>query len=82
MVVWLLSELGGLDPADETYDAKVRVLMENVRHHVEEEEGELFPEVRKALGRKLLQDLGEQMEAAKKEAPSDPLKVSSARAGA
>ena len=82
MVVWLLSEIGGLDPADETYDAKVRVLMENVRHHVKEEENELFPEVRKVMGRKLLQDLGEQMEAAKKEAPSDPLKVQSARAGA
>jgi hemerythrin superfamily protein len=82
LVVWLLSELGGLDPADESYDAKVRVLMENVRHHVEEEEGELFPEIRKAVGRKLLQDLGEQMEAAKKEAPSDPLKVMSARSGA
>ena len=82
MVVWLLSELGGLDPADESYDAKVRVLMENVRHHVEEEEEELFPQARKVMGRRLLQDLGEQMEAAKKEAPSDPLKVSSARAGA
>lgn len=82
MVVWLLSELGGLDPEDESFDAKVRVLTENVRHHVEEEEGELFPQIRKLLGRKLLQDLGEQMEAAKKEAPSDPLKVSSARAGA
>ncbi|HEU5356276.1 MAG TPA: hemerythrin domain-containing protein [Actinocrinis sp.] len=82
LVVWLLSELGGLDPADESYDAKVRVLMENVRHHVKEEEEELFPDVRKAVGRKLLQDLGEQMEAAKKEAPSDPLKVMSARAGA
>lgn len=80
LVVWLLSELGGLDPADESYDAKVRVLMENVRHHVKEEEGELFPDVRKAMGRKLLQDLGAQMEAAKKQAPSDPLKVMSARA--
>jgi hemerythrin superfamily protein len=80
MVVWLLSELGGLDPADESYDPKVRVLMENVRHHVKEEEGELFPNVRKVMGRKLLQDLGEQMQAAKQEAPSDPLKVSSARA--
>lgn len=82
MVVWMLSELGGLDPADETYDAKMRVLMENVRHHVGEEEQDLFPKVREAIGRKVLQQLGEQMEQAKKDAPRDPLKVRSARAGA
>ena len=80
MVAWLLSEIGGLDPADESYDPKVRVLMENVRHHVEEEEQDWFPQVREAMGRKVLQELGEQMEAAKKDAPSDPLKLSSARA--
>ena len=79
VVVWLLSELDGMDPADETYDAKVRVLVENVRHHVEEEEQDWFPKVRDAMGRKVLQELGEKMEAAKKDAPRDPLKVSSAR---
>ncbi len=81
MVVWMLSELGGLDPADESYNAKMRVLMENVRHHVQEEEHDWFPVVRSALGRKVLQELGEQMEHAKKDAPRDPLKVRSARAG-
>lgn len=80
VVVWMLSELGGLDPASEVYDAKMRVLMENVRHHVEEEERDWFPKVREAMGRKVLQQLGEQMAAAKKDAPSDPLKVRSARA--
>lgn len=79
-VVWMLSELGGLDPSDETYKAKVTVLMENVRHHVEEEEQEFFPKVRAALGRKALGELGDQLEAAKKDAPTDPLKVRSARA--
>ena len=54
VVAWLLSELRTLDPADETFDAKVTVLIENVRHHVEEEEQEWFPEVRKALGRNRL----------------------------
>jgi hemerythrin superfamily protein len=82
VVVWMLSELGGLDPADESYDAKMRVLMENVRHHVEEEEQELFPKLRGEMGRKVLQELAGQMEQAKKEAPSDPLKVRSARANA
>ena len=54
VVAWLLSELTKLDPADETFDAKVTVLIENVEHHVEEEEKEWFPEVRKALGRNRL----------------------------
>lgn len=78
-VVWMLSELGGLDPSDETYKAKMTVLMENVRHHVEEEEQEFFPKVREALGRKVLRELGDQLEAAKNKAPADPLKVRSAR---
>jgi hemerythrin superfamily protein len=80
VVVWLLSELGSLDPADETYKAKMTVLMENVRHHVEEEEQDFFPKVRAALGRKALGELGDQLEAAKKNAPTNPLKVRSARA--
>jgi hemerythrin superfamily protein len=79
VVVWMLSELRNLDPKDERYDAKVTVLIENVRHHVEEEEEEWFPQVREAMGRKKLQELGEQMEKAKAEAPSDPLAVTSAK---
>jgi len=80
VVAWLLAELAATDPRDERFDAKMTVLMENVRHHVEEEEQEFFPEVRKALGRTRLQELGEQLEAAKPNAPSDPMQLSSARA--
>jgi len=80
VVVWMLSELMNMDPSDERYDAKMTVLMENVRHHVEEEEQEWFPEVRKGLGRKALQELGERMQSAKAEAPSDPLSLISASA--
>ncbi|MEP6852772.1 MAG: hemerythrin domain-containing protein [bacterium] len=72
IVKWVLSELQNLDPKDERFDAKVTVLAENVRHHVEEEEQEWFPEVRKGLGRKALQELGAKMEQAKKAAPRDP----------
>ncbi|MFF9852181.1 hemerythrin domain-containing protein [Streptomyces litmocidini] len=78
VVLWMLSELKDMDPADERFDAKMTVLMENVRHHVEEEEKEWFPEVRKAMGRNRLKELGEEMEAAKATAPSDPLTVPSA----
>lgn len=79
VVLWMLSELKGLDPVDERFDAKMSVLMENVRHHVEEEEKEWFPDVRKAMGRNRLGELGEQMVAAKKKVPADPLAVPSAQ---
>lgn len=59
----LTTELARLDPDDESYRAKATVLMELVRHHVEEEEGEMFPEIRRQLGRSWLKDLGEQMQA-------------------
>nr|WP_152887860.1 hemerythrin domain-containing protein [Streptomyces adustus] len=78
VVLWMLSELKDLDPADERFDAKMTVLIENVRHHFEEEEKEWFPEVRKAMGRNRLTDLGEQMEKAKQKSPDDPLAVPSA----
>ena len=78
VVAWLLSELQHLDAKDETFNAKVTVLIENVRHHVEEEEQEWFPQVRKAMGRKRLIELGEAMLAAKADAPADPLQLQSA----
>jgi hemerythrin superfamily protein len=69
---WLLSEIDGMPPTAERFRAKTTVLIESVRHHVEEEEQELFPEVRKAMKRKPLQELGAQMEEAKKTAPTKP----------
>jgi hemerythrin superfamily protein len=72
IVKWVLSELDGMDPKAERYDAKVTVLKENVLHHAEEEEAELFPKVRAAMGRKDLQALGEKMEKAKDVAPTKP----------
>jgi hemerythrin-like domain-containing protein len=44
----LIAELDQLDRVDEVYEAKFTVLAENVRHHIKEEEGELFPEVKKS----------------------------------
>lgn len=58
----LIEELQAMSSEDEMYEAKAVVLMEMVEHHVEEEEGELFPEVRQAFGRKQLQELGQQLE--------------------
>jgi hemerythrin superfamily protein len=72
IVKWVLSELETMAPEDERFDAKVTVLIENVRHHVEEEEQDFFPMVRDELGRNALADLGDAMAAAKKVAPTHP----------
>jgi hemerythrin superfamily protein len=72
VVKWLLDELERMDPADERFKAKVTVLIESVRHHVEEEEEDYFPKVRSELGRNDLSDLGEAMEEARKTAPTHP----------
>ncbi|HEY2028029.1 MAG TPA: hemerythrin domain-containing protein [Myxococcales bacterium] len=72
IVKWTLSELEKMKPDEERYEPKVKVLMENVQHHVEEEEEELFPKVRKLLNAKMLEELGERMQKAKKLAPTRP----------
>ena len=72
VVKWTLSELEKMKPEDERFDAKFTVLMESVRHHVEEEQDELFPKVRRLLGQDLLEELGERREKAKAFAPTRP----------
>jgi hemerythrin superfamily protein len=44
----LIAQIDAMAPSDEMYDAKVKVLQEMIEHHVEEEESELFPELRKS----------------------------------
>jgi hemerythrin-like domain-containing protein len=68
----LVVELAALKPTDERFTAKTTVLIENVRHHMDEEEREWFPRVREGLGRKVLQELGAEMLEAKKKAPRRP----------
>ncbi|HEX4211446.1 MAG TPA: hemerythrin domain-containing protein [Candidatus Binataceae bacterium] len=63
----LLAALGELNPDDESYNAKVKVLREDVEHHVTEEEGEMFPDARKFIGKEKLQALGEKIAAMKAE---------------
>jgi hemerythrin-like domain-containing protein len=68
----LVGELAMLEPDAERFDAKTTVLIESVEHHIEEEEGEWFPKVREALGRKQLAELGQRMLAAREQAPRTP----------
>ncbi len=68
----LVVELAGMKPGAERFDAKTTVLIENVTHHIEEEEQDWFPKVREGLGRKALQEIGEELLAAKKKAPTKP----------
>jgi hemerythrin superfamily protein len=68
----LVIELSMMKPGDERFDAKTTVLIENVTHHIEEEEKDWFPKVREGIGRKTLQDIGAEMEKARKKAPKRP----------
>jgi hemerythrin superfamily protein len=72
----LVTELFAMKSDAERFDAKTSVLIENVTHHIEEEEEEWFPKVRAGLGRKELSELGERMLAAKAKAPRSPAQPS------
>ena len=63
----LLGELATMSAEDDAFDAKVTVLIENVRHHVEEEEEELLPQSEEILGDEELARLGEEMAARKQQ---------------
>lgn len=68
----MLTEIEKLSADAERFDAKVTVLIENVRHHIKEEEDELFPQVREAMTVQQLEEMGETMEKAKETAPTRP----------
>lgn len=68
----LAMELSALSPDAERFDAKTTVLIENVTHHIEEEEDEWFPQVREKLSRKQLSEIGERLLEAKEKAPHSP----------
>jgi hemerythrin-like domain-containing protein len=57
----VMAELEGLDVSDETWGAKATVMKENVEHHIEEEEGEMFKQARQVFDRQELEDLGARM---------------------
>ena len=64
----LMGELEALPVTDETWGAKATVMIENIEHHIEEEEGEMFRKARQVFDAEELEQLGKAMEARKTEA--------------
>jgi hemerythrin superfamily protein len=62
----VLREMARLSTSSERFKPKFKVLKDNVGHHaVEEEEGKMFPKIRKLINRNELEELGQELEAAK-----------------
>src|SRR5829696_2075974 len=67
-----LAELDDMDADDTGFDDRVHALMREVRHHAGEEEREILPKLREAVGEPRMMEIGEQLEEAKKIAPTRP----------
>ncbi len=65
LVKQLLGELEQMEKGDEQWTARFTVLKENVEHHVEEEETDMFPKAKKVLGEERAEEIGTRMEEAK-----------------
>jgi hemerythrin superfamily protein len=68
----LLRDIDHLSEGSERFEPKLLVLIENVNHHIEEEEGEMFPKVKGRFSEGQLEDLGQYLEDAKKEFGKKP----------
>lgn len=58
----VIADLLEMDSSHEQFDAKMKLLQEEIEHHVEEEEGDLFPKVKKLMDKESLESLGAIME--------------------
>jgi hemerythrin superfamily protein len=67
----ILDELLDMPADTDMWQAKVKVLKENIEHHIEEEEGDMFKKARKVLSEEELEQLGTRMEAVKREAMAE-----------
>ena len=66
-----MGELEDLDVADETWGPKAKVMQENIEHHIEEEEGDMFKKTRQVFDEAELEELGERMQARKESASKE-----------
>jgi hemerythrin superfamily protein len=78
----LCTELAAMKPTDERFTAKTTVLIENVLHHMDEEEKDWFPKVRAALSRTELRQSGIRMRELKATAPRHPAQPSALKKAA
>jgi hemerythrin superfamily protein len=67
-----MKRLEGLQPDDPSFDTEVVTLMREIREHVAEEEGEMFPHLRQVFTQDELVEMGAKVEAVKKIAPTRP----------
>jgi hemerythrin superfamily protein len=68
----IMAELEKTDVTDETWAAKFTVMKENLEHHIEEEEGEMFKQARSVFEPGELTELGDRMAAMKEQLTSQP----------
>jgi len=62
----LIEKLKGMEPGNSRFEPDMKVLKEDVEHHVQEEEKEMFPQVKKAMGKERLEQIGQMLEQQKK----------------
>ena len=67
-----MKRLESLDSEDPTFEQEIRKLMNEIREHVAEEEGEMFPRMREVFSPEELTELGKRVEAIKAMAPTRP----------
>ena len=67
----VMKELEECPVDDESWGAKAKVMKENVEHHMEEEEGEMFKQARSVFDQAELEDLGKRMEARRRTAKEE-----------
>jgi hemerythrin superfamily protein len=67
-----LARLEKLDPDDPGFDDELATLMREIRHHIEDEEGQMFAHMRRVIDADELRKLGGRVEAFKKVAPTRP----------
>lgn len=75
----VMAELEQTPVDDEVWGAKFTVMKENIEHHIEEEEGEMFPQARQVFDADELKALGERMSARKDQVLQDPESAAPAR---
>jgi iron-sulfur cluster repair protein YtfE (RIC family) len=60
-----LRELSSLADDSQKFEPKLKVLMEDIKHHVQEEEGQMFPMIEEQFDASVLEELGKELEAEK-----------------